>query len=77
MHSGLLQGYHAYSSGVVEHGPGSLSGQVVTVLVHDSLAPKVLGCEMSALGAVVQGVWLEVQGDAFGLPGPVMVASVY
>jgi hypothetical protein len=58
-------------------GPGSLSGQGVTVLVHESLVPKVLGCKVSAPGAVVQGVWLEVQGDEFGLLGSVMVASVY
>jgi hypothetical protein len=77
MHSGLSQRYHAYSSGVVGHGPGSMSGQGVTVLVHDSLVPKVLGCKVSAPGAVVQGVWLEVQGDIFSLPGPVMVVSVY
>jgi hypothetical protein len=56
MRSGLFQGYHPYSSGVVGHGPGSLSGQGVTLLVHDSLVPKVLGCKVSAPGAVVQGV---------------------
>jgi hypothetical protein len=59
-----------------EQWPGSLSGQGVTALVHESLVPKVLGCKVSAPGAVVQGVWLEVQGDVFGLPGSVMVASV-
>jgi hypothetical protein len=73
MHSGLFQGYHAYSSGVVGHGPGSLSGLGVTVLVHGSLVPKVLGCKVSAPGAVVQGVWLEVHAtgtlvfEEFGL----------
>jgi hypothetical protein len=77
MHSGLFQGYHAYRSGVVGHGPGSLSGQGVTVLVHDSLVPKALGCKVSAPGVVVQGVLLEVHGDVFGLLGPIMVASVY
>jgi hypothetical protein len=50
--------------------PGSLSGQGVKALVHDSLVPKVLGCKASAPGAVVQG-------DVSGLPGPVMLARVH
>jgi hypothetical protein len=60
---------------VAGQGPGSLSGQGVTVLVHESLVPKVLGCEVCSLQG--SGVWLEVKGDVFGLPGSDMVASVY
>jgi hypothetical protein len=43
MHSGLFHGYHAYSSGVVGHGPVSLSGQGLTVLVHESLVIDCFG----------------------------------
>jgi hypothetical protein len=59
MHSGLFQRYHACSSGYISHGPCLLSGKL-----------SASGVKLSASGAVVRAVRIEVQCDEMAYQAP-------